>query len=207
MKASFTSAKLELPPTPTPRSKGVHASGVIRAIATEMGILGKPEWMDVPSMADQREITDPTAILRICIGLAWEEWYILNILFTQGVIKHPGEMFLDDIYMSPDGESVDVIITSGKHMVVTIIHEVKATYKSINTVSDLSSQWLWLSQVKAYCKGANTRFARLHILYLCGDYKYPLKPQLHVWDLEFTQKEIDDNWQLLSDYKNFREAK
>ena len=88
-----------------------------------------------------------------------------------------------------------------------IVHEVKATYKSTRTVGDLSSQWMWLAQIKAYCKGLDTRHARLHVLFLCGDYTYPIKPVLKVWDIEFTQEEIDANWELLRDYRDERAAK
>lgn len=198
---------LILPPSPTPRSKGVHVSSIIRCIATDMGIL-KPEWVDEPTLADVRVISDPVAITRICIGLAWEEWYIPQILAAQGVEKHPGEMFKDEIYMSPDGLQAGGVLTLSKGSVRTppVIHEVKATYKSINTVGDLKQQWLWLTQIKAYCKGAGTRYARLHVLFICGDYKWPLQPSARAWDLEFTQKEIDSNWELITDYRDYKEG-
>jgi hypothetical protein len=192
--------------SPTTRSRGVHVSNIIRGIALEMGIL-KKELADEIELVDVREITDPVAILRISIGLAWEAWYIPQILSEQqGVVKHPGEMKVDGVYMSPDGESVDVIITpgNGHHL---RIHEVKATYKSTKTVGDLSGQWMWLTQLAAYCKGARTNHARIHVLFLCGDYKFPLKPELRIWDVEFTREEIDERWSLLKDYKKFKEEK
>lgn len=194
---------LRLPESRVPRSAGIHVSSIIRCIATETGIL-KPEWAEELSLVDIRTITDPVAILRISIGLAWEEYYIPTILGPMGVLDHPGEMHVDGVYMTHDGESLDVIITQTFEGTVVMVHEVKATYKSTKTVGDVSDQWLYLAQIKAYCKGAGTRFAKIHILFLCGDYKYPIKPQLKCWQLEFTQEEIEDNWELLTDYRDHR---
>ena len=191
---------LTLPPPKQERSDGVHVSSIIRCIATEQGIL-KPEWAEEISLVDVREITDPVAVLRINIGLAWEAHYIPLV---GDIIDHPGEMQVDGIYMTHDGESVDVIITPKGQRHVLVIDEVKATYKSINTIGDMSSQWMWMAQCKAYCKGKGTRFARMHVLFLCGDYKYPITPQLIGWNIEFTQEEIDMNWELLRDYRDFK---
>jgi hypothetical protein len=196
---------LTLPAPLVPRSKGTHVSGIIRNIALEMGVL-KSDGVDEPTMADIRVITDPTAIMRILIGLAWEEFYLPQI---PNVKKHPGEMCVDGVYMTPDG------IENGRAPLgcsgplgrsPSIIHEVKATYKSLKTASDLNSQWLWMTQISAYCKGYGTRFARLHVLFLNGDYKYPLQPQVKAWDIEFEQAEIDRNWDMLREYRDYREA-
>lgn len=193
-----TSVSIRLPAPQIPRGAGVHASGIIRNIAIEMGILkGQREELN---LADIRVIDDEIAILRMAIGLAWEEFYIGKILPDYGVVKHPGEICLDGVHMNPDGESVDRI--GGKS--VLMIHEVKATYKSTNTVRDLEKEWMWMTQLKCYCKGAKTRYGRFHVLFLCGDYSFPIRPVVRVWDITFTQKEIDDNWSLMTDYKDQR---
>lgn len=217
--------QFKLPPPPTPRSRGVHVSGLIRGIAIETGKL-EPEQTDDTFLVDVREITDPVAILRICIGLAWEEWYINHILGQLGVQKHPGEMCVDGVYMSPDGISQDVIITQlGSTFKMESpsepmwargtgyrterlprIHEVKATYKSTNTVNPIDSQWMWLTQIKAYCKGAGTRYACIHPLCLCGNYKMPIVPVCEPLNLEFTQREIEHNWDMLMEYRGYREG-
>lgn len=198
---------LRLPPPKIPRSVGVHASGVIRCIATEQGIL-KSEWAEELSLTDMREITDETAILRICIGLAWEQFYIPEVLGpTLGVEDHPGEMYVNGIYMTHDGESVDTIIAGDSPKYSRILHEVKATYKSTKTVGDLKSQWMWMAQIQAYCKGMGIRHAMMHVLFLCGDYTFPIKPKRRAWWIEFSQEEIDTNWELLVDYKNMMLAR
>lgn len=191
---------LRLPESKTPRSAGIHVSGLIRAIATETGIL-KPEWAEDLSLTDVREITDPTAVLRMSIGLAWEAYYVPHV----GDIMHqPGEMQVDGIYLTHDGESLSVIITPSGPKHILRIDEIKATYKSTKTVGDLTTQWMWLSQIKAYCKARETVHARLHTLFLCGDYTYPIKPLLKVWQIEFTKEEIEMNWDLLRDYRDLR---
>lgn len=196
------SVTLHLPDSKTPRSPGTHVSNIIRCIATESGIL-KPEWAEELSLTDIREITDPVAILRINIGLAWESHYIPML---PDVVDHPGEMELDGIYLTHDGESVSVIITlsDSKREMVLVCHEVKATYKSTKTVGDLSTQWMWMAQLKAYCKSMSTRHGMLHCLFLCGDYTYPIKPMLKCWQVEFEQEEIDSNWNLMRDYRDYQ---
>lgn len=189
---------LVLPPPLKPRSEGVHLSGIIRCIAQEQGILTKDDD-EVLSLRDVRDIVDPIAVLRISIGLAWEQYYISQVLPAEGVIDHPDEVLLDDIYMSADGMSYN-----GK---AAVIHEAKATYKSTKTVGDLSKQWMWRAQMMGYCKGWNTRFARLHVLFLCNDYQWPMVPSLQVWDIEFTQQELDENWDLMTSYKEYMEGK
>lgn len=209
MIASEIPVTVKLPESKTPRSEGVHVSAIIRCIATEQGIL-KPEWAEDLSLVDVRTITDPTAILRISIGLAWEEWYIPTQLGPIGVSDHPGEYQVDGIYMTPDGESLSVVLTKRSvtvtHQHAIVMHEVKATYKSTRTVGDMSTQWMYLAQIKSYCKAAGTRFAVIHILFICGDYSYPIKPLMKCWALEFTQQEIDENWELMRDYRDYRMA-
>jgi hypothetical protein len=144
------------------------------------------------------------------IGLAWEDWYLKNVLVLDGVEKHPGEFKLDGIYMSPDGlseegvESTDTIVTQrSKKQGVTYVrvHELKATYKSTNTVGEtveeLQKQWMWMTQIKGYCNAAGSNHASLHVLFLCGNYKMPIRPVLRVYDLEFTNQELAETWELI----------
>lgn len=191
---------LELPEPKIPRSPGIHVSSIIRCIATEQGIL-KAEWAEELSLVDVRKITDQTAVLRMLIGLAWEEQYFSML---PDIVYHPGETKVDGIYLSHDGESLSVIVTNGQPEHMLVVHEAKATYKSTRTVGDLSEQWMWLAQIKAYCKALKTRYAFLHVLFLCGDYSRPIKPLMKMWALEFTQEEIDENWQLIVDYRDHR---
>lgn len=211
--------QLVMPLPLTPRSVGIHLSGIIRCIATESGIL-KPEWAEELSLVDTRVIEDPVAIARISMGLAWEEWYIHTQL--PEVVDHPGEMLLDGVYMTPDGEELTTLILDGRLHHELKLHEVKLTYKSIKTVGGpdwqswvgrtcdtqrnglgpLTGQWMWLAQTKGYAKAAMTRFVDLHVLYVCGDYSHPMRPVPFRYSIEFTQDEIDQNWELMTTYRD-----
>lgn len=198
---------LFLPEPLSPRTDGIHVSSIIRCIATETGILS-PKFAEELSLSDIRIITDPDALLRINIGLAWESHYIPQILSRYGVIDHPGEMECDGVYLSHDGEDLSVIITveDAPLTYAPRIHEVKATYKSTKTVGDMTGQWMWLCQLKAYCHAKGCNRAVMHVLFLCGDYKQPIRPVRQIWEIEFTDEEILDNWKLLMDYKVERMA-
>lgn len=208
MKVSALPITLPLP-LGAPRSPGVHLSRIIRGIAQESGIL-KPEWADDLGLVEvegEQEAwwdgLDTASRLRMSIGLAWEQWYIPQLL---DVVDHPGEMRVDGIYMTHDGESIDTILTPRGQKPILALHEVKATYKSTKTVGDLSGQWMWLAQCKGYCKGLQTLRAYLHVLFLCGNYKYPISPQLIRWQIDFTPDEIEENWQLMTEYLRHKQA-
>lgn len=194
------------------RSPGVHVSGLIRAMAIDYGILDR-RW--VPEDFDLQDITedgtdqgqwwaslDEDSQVRMAIGMAWEQWYFPRL---PNVIHQPGELYLNGIYLTIDGQSRDLLVTqrSRRDLRVVALHEVKTTSKSINTTGNLADpnpkNWMWLTQCKSYCKARGTTVIYLHILYLFGDYSYPMRPRLHVWRLEFTQQEIDDAWSLILD--------
>ncbi len=210
---------LALPESRSPRSQGVHVSSIIRCIATEAGIL-KPEWVEELSLIEVKgssqawwDRLDEVAKIRISLGLAWEEFYIPTLTH---VVDHPGEMQTDGIFMTHDGESLDVVLTErGVQQQILAVHEVKCTFKSMNQIAgvefdyaagsysyDLSGQWMWLSQMKSYCRGLHTLRAYLHVLFLCGDYSFPISPRLLCFQVDFTQDEIDDNWSLLTAYRD-----
>lgn len=194
---------LTLPPPKKPRSPGLHASNIMKAIAVEVGFLDK-KWADDLSLVDAREITDPGSILRIRIGLAWEEHLIPTL---EGVSDHPGEILLQGVYMTPDGESVSKVFSGMKDFQL-IVHEVKSTYKSARMYGGgtesaekaLRGEWMWITQLKTYCKGMETLYARIYILFICGDYTYPITPMYKEFEVEFTQEEIDTSWDMLIDY-------
>lgn len=187
------------------RSEGLHLSKIIRAIAVESKILDAAyaEDLSLVEVSGRQEewwanLPESTR-LKMSMGLAWEDWYVPQL---QTVAYHPGEMEVEGVYMTHDGESLDVVWSQGDHC----LHEVKLTYKSTKTVGDLETQWMWVSQCKGYCKGLNTLVAYLHVLFVCGNYKFPINPQLKVWRIEFTQEEIDDNWELMTDYVRHRQV-
>jgi hypothetical protein len=199
MRATLLPVVLPLPQPQegmAPRTPGVHVSSVIRQLALKKGYLKFEQFRaEELSLVELNQAIwwaklSPVDRLRMSIGLAWEEWYLRQI---PGVIKHPGEMCVDGIYMTHDGEALD-LIAHQEHQYRVALHEVKATYKSTKTVGNLLSQWMWLAQTKCYCKGLETCLAYLHVLFLCGDYKYPIQPQLRCWQIEYDPYEIESQW-------------
>ena len=62
-----------------------------------------------------------------------------------------------------------------------------------------------LAQTKGYAKAKGTRFVDLHILFVCGDYSFPIRPVLRVWRITFTQAEIDENWDVIIGFVRYYE--
>lgn len=157
------------------RSGGVHVSDITRDIGLEMGYI-PPEYIGAEMIPEI-----------INIGLAWEDFVFPN--FHPEVCYHPGEASLDGVSGTCDGVSYD---DRG-----LLVHEAKTTRKSMKKEADLAGQWLWLAQTMSYCKMWGTLRARYHILWLNGDYqrgKDSSNPSYRLYDLEFSQREINDNW-------------
>lgn len=207
MQVDLIDSRLLYPAPRVPRTVGVHVSNVLRLIAQENGVL-KREQAEEFGLIDLSGkdgeawwATLPEDVhLKICMGLAWEEWYIPQL---EDVLDHPGEMHLEGIYLTHDGESLDTVITFGGELLALCIHEVKLTYKSLNTIGRLVTQWLWLAQTKAYCKARGALIAYIHVLAVCGDYSWPQRPQLRIFRVIFTQAEIDENWDVIIGYVNY----
>lgn len=201
---------LIIPEPVTPRTPGVHLSACLRGMAIQGGLL-KDEDVEELALCDFRTISDPVAIIRICMGLAWEEWYLPQ-LKRIGVIDHPGELKLDGIYLTPDGESIDYVVSqkTAYELLSNIVHEVKCTYKSTKTVGELRTarelykQWMWLAQLKAYCKASNSLHGWLHVLFVNGDYSFPMRPKMRLFKITFEPEELDENWRLITDYRDYR---
>jgi hypothetical protein len=54
----------------------------------------------------------------------------------------------------------------------------------------------WMTQMKVYCYHLGTPYARLYALFINGDwsFKFASGPQLLAWDIEFSQKEMREEW-------------
>lgn len=213
MQAERFDMSLAVPRGGAPRSPGVHVSNLIRGLAVQSGILKIKDRLDDLQLVEVNqgvwwEGLDPASRLRISIGLAWEQWYLGQL--SDILVDHPGEMHLDGIYLTHDAESLDLVASEcpngSNHRYVRAVHEVKATYKSTNTVVDWTSpkNWLWKMQIMAYCKALNTTLGWAHILHLAGSYSYPIEPVGSVWRLQFTQEEIDDAWDRVTGYRDAR---
>lgn len=155
------------------RSPGLHVSEIYRDLAIRAGLLDDSD-------------DNPPPNNHTTLGFIWEtviEKALRNLL-PDGVTR-PGEFIVDGIACSPDG--VDKFWR---------VHEYKCTWKSSNHDIQDKKHWMWMVQIRAYCYVMNATRARLHVFFVNGDYRGS-GPQLKVWDLEFTQRELDENWKML----------
>jgi hypothetical protein len=176
------------------RSPGVHLGQVIK--------FAKAKAQGPENETGNQLFMSIGFLLEVMIEQAWKTlgaW--MRIDRTQ--ISRPREQLLDGIYMSPDG--IDVHNT---------LEEYKATYTSMGRLIGTNPKkddcagdvtlwlrrfhWWWLVQIMGYAKALGTLRARLIVLMVNGDYtfKQPFGgPQILAIDLEFTQEDLDANWE------------
>lgn len=108
--------------------------------------------------------------------------------------ERPGELVSEEgIHCSPD-----LILFNGHPRV----GEIKLTWMScrempVEKASNLPYKFdKWVVQMKGYCHLIGTPFARLIGFFINGDYR-PTQPKLLAWDLEFSARELKENWDML----------
>jgi hypothetical protein len=184
------------------RPAGIHVSGILRVIALKLGKLHADDE-DVPISAYSG--LPASALLRVALGLAWEEWIADRIIPETS--PWPGTLLLDDIYGSPDGMRVLPDSTLA-------IDEIKLTWTS--AAKSVEDRWMWLAQTKAYCwmaeqaHGIPCRHARWYPYYVNGDYgksgTWDRGPVFAPVDLEFTEDELRSNWRMILAHKDKAET-
>jgi len=132
------------------------------------------------------------------LGFTWERALKLSQLKTayeNGDLIDPGEIKVDGIWMSPDG----------LHLGDEALEEWKLTYKSSSRVDrdgidGAFPRWFW--QMKSYCHALGTRKATLRTFFVNGDYRWlkggPESEKDMTWRIEFTKREIEDNWNMIT---------
>lgn len=173
------------------RSPGVHISGIIRAIMQKLGKL-KPE---------DEEDEMP---LRMAVGMAWENWVMgLEPVRRDWKIEwQPGEWECDGIFGTPDGVGqvkrygVELKGVGGIKKVertYQCLEEFKATWKSEHTRKDIVAETMWMWQMAASCYVLGLEYARLHVLWVNGDYRPP-SPKYFVYLLKYEEGDLERFW-------------
>jgi len=157
------------------RSSGVHLSGVIRYVLTSAGLL-TPD-----------DVTDEMP-LRMAVGMAWEAF---AVGLWPEMIWQPGECARDGVIGSPDGVTGDVL------------EEFKATWKSRlekceekgvrPPPKNILEQRSWMLQIGGYLHMLSLNQARLHVLWVNGDYRQS-GPQYFMYLIEFEKRELERMW-------------
>lgn len=116
------------------------------------------------------------------------------------------------IYMSPDGVSMIDPEDYADLYVLTnhFLHEFKFTKKSsrdfvkhLRLKSKKALMWLW--QIMSYCFALKTLCAKLHVMFINGNYSREdgdpeSMPAYKVFRIEFTQEELDKHWRLIRNH-------
>jgi hypothetical protein len=161
---------------PPERAKGIHLSGILSYVAITS------KMVDWAKQAEEEQLK-----LRMALGFAWEEFCIS---LYPGAVWQPGQITANNVAMNCDGQSLlnDELIDE----------EFKLTWIKRRTGAEvMRERWYWMCQAKGYGAGYGVLKTRLHICYVNGDYK-PMEPIYMRYLIEFSQKEIDDNWKMIT---------
>lgn len=162
------------------RTAGVHLTDVIKDMEKSIGRDRNP-----------RAMGDEKLKLYRTLGFVWEDIVTREMnrersWAAPGLVR-VGEIELDGILMTPD--AVDFAQDP------PVLEEWKCTWRS--AARDLESEnWHWFVQAKAYCHALKLTRANFRILYVNGDYK-PTVPRPQGYAIEFSQRELHDNWSMI----------
>jgi hypothetical protein len=104
-----------------------------------------------------------------------------------------------DRYVRPGPLEKDGLIGNMDLLDVTdwAVIEIKLTWISSRHPADSEKFWKYWVQLKAYCTLVGTRLGRLHVCHINGDYKGSRGPVYNVWEDEFSEQELAENWRML----------
>jgi hypothetical protein len=185
------------------REPGLHVSTIINRLRKLAGGNDLPE--------------DNQSATRLLMGFvneaAIEQAFKSLQSYREGFIRQP-KCVCEGIHMSPDG-----LFAQEDQF---ILFEFKATWKSMKQTTHSKdsrgkwfprelhealddSFWPWMAQIQAYLHclseavGQKLRRAWLWVTWVNGDYSYAAGrgPQVRVYELEFTDEEVAQNWHVL----------
>lgn len=177
-----------------PRSEGLHASELLR-IMHPVKVRGGEE----PMSEEQLRLFG-------LLGLAFEDRAELALISLAKEADwpwhpvRPGEVSADGIAMSPD----ILLVPKDKTSEVREL-SLKSTWKSCRYAASTEEEGedgfssdfdYYLSQCMTYAVPLETRASVLFVYFVCGNWRPPF-PQVHGWELEFSDQEIAENWDAL----------
>ena len=166
--------------------RDVHLSQIVHRMMVEAGSnVGTPE-------GEQDGLRAQIGFLwERAIEYAWREYQQMT-----RPVEHGVQLMLDGLWMSPDG------VNRADDM----IEEYKFTWKSRRKWDEAAEVefWHWMVQVKGYAHALGFRRARFLVFWAGGSYFKGNLPQIGPWQtvMEWTQAELDDNWQTVLRYKD-----
>lgn len=189
-------------PEPQGRFEGPHVGTILKHIAVTTGMLERKD------SGVEREDFEEDFPLRMALGM-WVEQGVQAV--WPSLTWQPGEIVVDGVANNPDGLTVDYKLPDGRQ-VWGINEEIKTTWKSSRLRHDhIDKEWLWTRQQMSYCYSwsrhyeIDIRWSRLHVIWLNGQWDWKIEggfsPRYNTYLLEFTQRELEQNWQMIQDNK------
>lgn len=179
------------------RSPGLHASAIWEDISRTLN-LNKQSKSPISAGGSSAPPTDLEEFGTI--GFLWErvlEQTLASIMIDdseEGRYVRPGEQCVDGIHMTPDYCDLNF---NGNW--VHGVEEWKVRWCSYRKADDLEKNfWKVLVQQKCYCNALHTPYSRLRMLFLVGDWRGDITPKLREFELEFTERELKDNWSMIT---------
>jgi hypothetical protein len=163
------------------RTPGLHMSDIYGALYKELD----------PKRYDKRGEDGepiPMDLLKLELGLSFEQ--ILEDAIARRLLgERPGEFTTPEgVIYSPD----QIFFENGE----LILGEFKLTWYSARNAPFDEKFAKWFTQMKSYCYHLGTEWARLYVLFVNNDYKPPT-PKLLAWEIKFTARELQDEWNLM----------
>lgn len=198
---------------------GIGDSGTIRDPGLHASDIFNDLYQDLEPGRYQKDRTPPPLLLEI--GLIFEtmleEGLLRKLSREDPDVRRPGELIHEDTF---DGYPIhlayspDLIISNGELRV----GEIKATKMSPGVPADVIAAYLegdaeaqaqveaiplsgkfdkYHTQIKLYAKMLGTRLGRLYTFFINGTWRPTADPVFLVWDIEYTQDELDQNYAML----------
>jgi len=141
------------------------------------------------------------------VGFIWErvlEQTLASIMvdnpIDHGRYFRPGEQCVDGIYLTPDYCDLNY---NGNW--VHGVEEWKVRWCSYRKADNLEQNfWKMIVQQKAYCHALQTPYSRLRMLFLVGDWRSDITPKMREFELEFTSRELQENWSMITNHARRR---
>jgi hypothetical protein len=150
---------------------------------------------------------EPMNLLKLELGTSFEEVFEVALM-ARLLGERPGEFCIHPwTHEHLDVDDPRGIIFSPDHLLfngVTRLGEFKCTWYSCRYPIDDERFAKWFTQMRLYCFALRLRHARLYALFMNGIYPKWTKelggaptPQLLAWDIEFSQRELTNEWNLM----------
>ena len=188
--------------TAGPRAEGWHLTSLLDAskvIATGKEVNPDDFWYTPPERGGRvEEQWDDMTLGMMNMGRLWEEASrdpFQERLRKLGMfVDSPTQKDKDEVWCNVDG-----LIWTGRPMTLVAVQESKFRFAKPHDPRDNAK---WMGQCKGYCKV----FGCLSVwMPICFIQTRPPLVESHIYMLNFSQREVDENWQMITKTRDYLE--